>query len=370
MDLDGGKPCLVTWNGKSIGMFLLGEDGLLRPLEGGRELPWEEECLGLTPCRLPGRGEPAILVSTPDLPVLLRRDGGKGWARSPLPGPEAQGPEKSTTACILADLDSDGYWDVLQPGDKSGLLWRGGASGFSTPATSSVRSPGGPGCFTLGDFNQDGFLDIFLSSPGERQLWENDGRAGFTGVIEKSGSLGRQRGGGHSSCLAADLNHDGRQDLCLLHPRDAFTYHFNRGFRCFGEEGGLRLLAPDGAGESSDGQRACAVADFNGDGSLDLAVAFTGGRVSCYYNGTFNRPLLRVGLKPGIPGPVTASLWEGKGHPLCLGALSIPGIHGKAHFGVSRPGRYTLRWRLPGRPPESRQVIIIPGRSRELILGE
>jgi len=47
------------------------------------------------------------------------------------------------------------------------------------------------------------------------------------------------------------------------------------------------------------GQVACAVADFNGDGSLDLAVALTDGRVRCFYNDSFNKPLLRVGLVAG-----------------------------------------------------------------------
>ena len=51
-------------------------------------------------------------------------------------------------------------------------------------------------------------------------------------------------------------------------------YHFNRGFRYFGEEGRLRLTDVEAENEMAVGQRACAIGDFNRDGYLDLAAAF------------------------------------------------------------------------------------------------
>ncbi len=364
-----GRPALISWDGEAIRLLVLAETGTFQPQKEGQALRWEEECLGLFPCRLSAGGSPAVLISRMGAPVLLLLDG-KIWKAVELPG----GPpgRDKTAACIVADLDHDGFWDVLQPREEGGLLWKGGASGFQESTPSAFAFPGHPGCFTLGDFNQDGFLDVFSSGPKESQLWENDGAAGFTGVIRKSGSLGYKATGGYSVCRAADLNHDGRLDLCLLHPRDGFAYHFNRGFRCFGEEGELRLHEPGGQEESSTGQKACAVADFNGDGSLDLAVAFSDGQVACYYNDTFNKPLLRVGIKARFPAPVTASLWRGKKTSLCLGAHSVPALPARIHFAVEQPGDYTLRWHFPGNRDVSRRVKLFPrpGGGPEILLGE
>jgi hypothetical protein len=161
------------------------------------------------------------------------------------------------------------------------------------------------------------------------------------------------------------LNQDGRPDLCLLHRQGTFTYHFNRGFCCFGEEGDLRL--PDAAG-----QVACAVADFNGDGSLDLAVAFADGAVRCYFNDSFNKPLLRIGLAPGVPGPLTASVWQTIGPAeQCMGTLSIqPGI--KSCFAPRGGSSCTVKWFMPGQGMRTRQITLpaeLPAGGIEVLIG-
>ncbi|MBN2584491.1 MAG: hypothetical protein JXL80_15625 [Planctomycetes bacterium] len=155
--------------------------------------------------------------------------------------------------------------------------------------------------------------------------------------------------------------------LCLLHEKNEFLYHFNRGFRCFGEEGELRLLPPSAKGDGSPGtdagQRACALADFNGDGAVDLAVAFSDGTVVCHYNDAFNKPMLRVRPTRHDLGPVTVSVWQGDKVPVCVGAATVSGRGLPVVFTLGNEFPCTLRWSEPGRPSCVKNVVSATGES-------
>ncbi len=360
-DLDGdGQADLVSWDGTAVAARLWDKDGTFRPAGKGAELPDKKaRCLGLVACSNPADGAPAVLVSTSGLPVLLARAADGGWREVKLPdGPAAAQAGDGATPCIVADLDNDGYWDILQPRAKAGVIWRGKAGGFELPTRCDVACDGA-GRTAVGDFNQDGLLDIFISGPKRNELWENASSSkvcAFRPVIHRAGSIGRKAGEGLTGAMAVDLNHDGLTDLCLLAAKGSFTYHFNRGFRCFGEEGDLRLPAPDGAGEASAGQVACATADFNRDGSLDLAVAFADGQIVCYYNDAFTKPMLRVSHKGGTAGPVTVAVWQGEKFPLCVGAQSIDGHGHSACFTLRDSADCTIKWTPPGSPPRTQKI--------------
>ena len=358
-----GRPSLVSWDGAVIAVWTLDAAGVLQPDPDG--LPWKRPCLALSACSLPQTGAPAILVSTPDRPVLIHRSAQAQWVQTPLPDGELlKTLGESNSACIVADLDGDGFWEVLQPRTLGGVLWKGRDDGFAAPIRSDVACPDGPGRAAIGDFDEDGFLDIFLAGSRKNELWENDGHARFRPVAVHAGTLGYKCPVGLSACRVADLNHDGRPDLLLAHPEGAFTYHFNRGFRCFGEEGDLRL-------PRSGGQVACTVADFNADGSLDLAVAFADGEVHCFFNDSFNKPLLRVGLPPDLPGPVTASVWQGKTQSLCIGTASIAGP-ARAYFALRSGRDCTIKWAIPGQPARTREVHLpddLPGNGVQVMLS-
>ena len=79
-----------------------------------------------------------------------------------------------------------------------------------------------------------------LSGTGACELWESTGTGSFRPVIQYTGSLQDKRQPGASDCLTTDLNHDGRPDLATLYEKGHFLYHFNRGYRCMGEQGELR----------------------------------------------------------------------------------------------------------------------------------
>jgi len=362
-----GLTDLVTWDGSTLAVRYATRDGTFVSGGRGSVLRLGGECLGLAPLSASADGAPGVLVSTSGLPLLLAA----GWRRTALPdGAAVRAVRGRPSACIVADLDNDGFGDVLQPRGDGGLLWRGKARGFETPVRVPLASPGGGARTTLGDLDGDGLLDIFLSDRQHNQLWESDGKGGFRPVLDRAGSLGPKAPAGASDCLATDLNHDGRTDLALCYPDSAFLYHFNRGFRCFGEQGDLRLVAGSGftGGPEREGALACTVGDFNGDGGLDLAAAFVGGELYCYYNHLCDMPAVVVRLPRGATGPVTVSAWQGDRTPFCVGTAVVVAHSPPALIALRRPGPCTLRYHLRGRP-EAQRRLTVGERSLDVVVG-
>jgi hypothetical protein len=205
-------------------------------------------------------------------------------------------------------------------------------------------------------------LDIFLGDAERLQLWENDGHGTYREVARFAGSLNYKAAPGATACLATDLNHDGWTDLALFYEVDGLVYHFNRGFRCLGEEGGLKLSDLDEPpAVPSLGVQDCAAADFNGDGSVDLAVVFGDGSVYVFYNSLMDLPSARLRLAQGQAGPVTFSVWRGESAGDCRGVWCVGDGHAQlSHLGFTKAGRCILKWALPGQPNLNR--ILTPQR--------
>jgi len=301
------------------------------------------------------KGAPIMLVTQPD-----------GWTEIQLPKFDAAISQAS--ACIVADLDNDGYVDILQPGETGGALWKGGAGGFQAPVKSPVCTGGGFAKHVVADFNEDGFADIFLAAAEKNTLWENDGKGGFAEVLRFAGSLGYKCPPGAAAVSAMDLNHDGRADLCLGYPNGDLQYHFNRGFRSMGEEQELRLPgAEPRPGVARLGLLSFAAADFNGDNSADLAVLQSDGTVRVYFNDRADAPALMLRLPKGVVGPVTVSCWTDEKIPSMTGFAIVTGHAPGVYVPVRDKGTVQLRYRFPAHPPATMSVKVADG-VREAVL--
>jgi len=185
-------------------------------------------------------------------------------------------------------------------------------------------------------------------------------RRQFKEVFGHSGSLSyKGQTPGANEVQAVDLNHDGRVDICLIYQTVDFLYHFNRGFRCFGEEGEVRLPGLDAApGQTRLGQRAMAVGDFNKDGSLDLAVMVTNGDLYVYLNDKMSMPGINFRLPKGVAGPVTAACTFGEKDPVHTGVAVVSGASPATYQPIRVPGTVTVKYRYPGKPEQSVQVKV------------
>ncbi len=129
-----------------------------------------------------------------------------------------------TVGCGAAflDYDNDGWLDIfLLAGTTldgarrgSNRLYRNNRDGTFTDVTakSGLARTGWASAVTVGDYNNDGFEDLFITCWGQNILYRNNGDGTFTDVTREAGLL---REGTHwgSGCAFLDYDRDGRLDL-------------------------------------------------------------------------------------------------------------------------------------------------------------
>jgi hypothetical protein len=135
--------------------------------------------------------------------------------------PEALGP-----GCAFIDYDNDGYPDVLLvngkgwPGHEgaggNGLrLYHNNRNGTFTDVTAAAGlnlSIYGMGV-AIGDYDNDGFDDIFVTAVGQSHLFHNNGNGTFTDVTRQAGLWGIQEFS--TSAVWVDFDRDGKLDLIV-----------------------------------------------------------------------------------------------------------------------------------------------------------
>ncbi|HEX7978677.1 MAG TPA: FG-GAP-like repeat-containing protein [Gemmatimonadaceae bacterium] len=148
------------------------------------------------------------------------------------------------------------------------------------PQTAGIVLPSGASFATFSDFDNDGWLDLFvIGGDGRGYLFRNAGNGTFTDVTAKAGIAdvhGAKRG------VFVDLDHDGDLDLLLVGPNGRTVYRNNLD-GTFTESSAAYGIAA--ATPSSD----VVFADFDGDGRIDLYVAGAQGSGTLLHNGGAQR---------------------------------------------------------------------------------
>ena len=181
-----------------------------------------------------------------------------------------------TRRTATADLNGDGYRDILAVGDAGVSVFLNNRSGSFSPRTNYVL---GGSDVAAADFDGDGDVDVAGAAwSGPLTIKMNDG-AGVFGVSTTYASAGTQV----FRIKAGDLDGDGRPDIVGTDSTNSLiSVWINNGNGTFK----TAVSYASGAGTSTP-----ELADFNGDGKLDLAsVDASAGRLSVRFNngdGTF-----------------------------------------------------------------------------------
>ena len=125
--------------------------------------------------------------------------------------------------CAFFDYDNDGWMDVFilggrrldgAPPGAGNRLYHNNRDGTFTDVTAKagLRDAGWAQGVCVGDYNNDGFEDLFITYYGQNGLYRNNGDGTFTDVTAKAGLL-RSRTLFGSGCTFVDYNRDGLLDL-------------------------------------------------------------------------------------------------------------------------------------------------------------
>ncbi len=132
-------------------------------------------------------------------------------------------PETTGAGCAFIDYDNDGWVDIYlvnsgkcdfydpQPPLRNALYHNNRDGTFTDVTEKAGVGSGGYGQgVAVGDYDGDGFPDIYLTQYGRSVLYHNNGDGTFTDVTDKAGVAAP---GWASSAVWFDYDNDGRLDL-------------------------------------------------------------------------------------------------------------------------------------------------------------
>ena len=131
--------------------------------------------------------------------------------------------EATGCGCAFLDYDNDGWMDIFllsgtrltgDPPDATNRLYKNNRDGTFSDVTekAGLKAVGWASGVCIGDYNNDGFEDIFCTYFGQNRLYRNNGDGIFTDVTKAAGLWNDQPRWG-AGCSFLDYDRDGHLDL-------------------------------------------------------------------------------------------------------------------------------------------------------------
>ncbi len=197
----------------------------------------------------------------------------------------------ASNSCAWGDFDNDGFVDLfVANGDgENNFLYRNNHNGTFTKVTDGpVVNDGGSstdGCWS--DFDSDGDLDLFVTNTDNEHnfFYRNEGEGLFTKITE---GIVANDFGASAGANWVDFDNDRDLDLFVVNSNQQFNFLYaNNG------DGTFTKITDDIVASDWGDSRASAWADVDKDGDLDLFVANAGNQHNCFYfnvgNGAFQK---------------------------------------------------------------------------------
>ncbi len=263
-----GKPDLATANVSSNNVTILlgnGSGGFTQSVSSPIAIGGFLLSVTVGDFNLDGKPDLATANVLLNSVTILLGDGSGGFTQ-PAGSPIAVG--NSPNSIAVADFNQDSKPDMAVANYNSNnvtILLGSGNGSFTQPASSPVGVVLNPISLSVGDFNQDGKLDLATANDGSANvtILSGNGSGGFTQPVGSPVDVGSRP----QSIAVADFNLDGKPDLVTanLNSNNA-TILLNNGSGGFNEPAG----SPVAVGTRP---QSVAVADFNLDGKPDFATA-------------------------------------------------------------------------------------------------
>ncbi len=237
---------------------------------------------------------------------VLRNNGDKSFSELSGSMGLAGSPEAISRKALFGDFDDDGDLDLFVVNENSAsVMYLNERQGRFVEAQiqEDLAAASGSMAAAVGDYNNDGLLDLATASAGEGnlKLFTNEGEGDF-GLNKKAGSVFAALSEMSINDLEfVDFDNDGYLDLVVVGKsskedgRGIYLFH-NGGDGSFTD---LSRLLP--AGKGSYGQ--ISTFDYNEDGDADLLLSGLNGGVSLLRNdgGNMNHyvSMKLVGLRTG-----------------------------------------------------------------------